>query len=1044
MTLIRKTPFKETKTILNNLPRRKSTSTKNQAMQAISTYEIGSSLAAFSPVQSIRGQLATISHHQQSSILKLINLVQDEYTSSSVLSEATIKGTKVTALSWGKTSNLAAGNIACTLVGLQVDLINPKKELSQVTSLQKTSQKVLNVDFSPAGKNTSLLAFGTSNNELHIADLKTLKAVNTFSLNSAEKTVPGKHLQNTDVVWNSQVVHIVGAASSSGLISVWDLREKKPWCRFSPVTGSSVSSIQWNPQQGLHLLTAVHDSLKPKIYLWDLRKQAKGPMVAFSGHSKPVEKLAWCKHDPLLFASAGNDNEFLIWDIHSNQIIENVGQEIVAKPHSNSIVTEDDPFEFTGNEAGDIFNQTAQSETDQGSQETQANKPKVLFSSAWRGVLLFLDESGEAKTYSYGQLCARRADEVKVPRWKNLYSGAHFSFGDKISSMEILSKAGKVLQRKIKISSHLDSDSVINKCVAIDEGATVFYSETKDEEAIQEVLSSQENRSVPWEILPLISQSLNHGDVNDVLTKMGFNRALVQQAYRSFVEEGSTEHVGELDKMIKFALLCKDIEAASDLLLKREDFASAMALSSVEEDETFGEVLNAYFGSSKFWSKTYSLPLLLAANGDPGADFVNHLTHFTFPELVQVFFEYSESDEEFSTWISHLLQANFKIKPENLIMTCLIGKKFSAAILKVFAQCQANSVREKVFLVYTFVSFLKLMLTEETKIPLLQDPVYQGILYAVTSMLCSSGQVEYAASYLSEVLSIEPLQDVLKVLVDRLVFSSSAEFPSIVDYLPNGGSVLSKQIVQPLNVYEEENFLESKEDMAEEVPSQLPTEDINEPTSWGEGFQTTSQPAHLSPQRSSPRIPVNDGFGTTAGNHAAGRKYGNHTKPIPNTFVPAAAAPAFQQEQVRFNGNASSGADVHKVVPPHPPGTLSQTLNQPKPRPLNEEEKSVLEVFRSLTEALRSMEGLTSSQSRCIKLGDEAIIKLEGSIGSGKVPAPVLSDLLRLSDALSNYDFEVVKQIRLSMTRNFWGSQKLWLKDLAQLLNLAQHAYAET
>ena len=71
----------------------------------------------------------------------------------------------------------------------------------------------------------------------------------------------------TSLAWNTQVAHILAAADNSGLVTVWDLKSKKPWCELR-ADGVAVSDLAWNPTQGLHLLTASVDDRNPLIKLW--------------------------------------------------------------------------------------------------------------------------------------------------------------------------------------------------------------------------------------------------------------------------------------------------------------------------------------------------------------------------------------------------------------------------------------------------------------------------------------------------------------------------------------------------------------------------------------------------------------------------------------------------------------------------------------------------------------------------------------------------------------------------------------------------------
>jgi protein transport protein SEC31 len=102
----------------------------------------------------------------------------------------------------------------------------------------------------------------------------------------------------TQIAWNTQVEHIVACAQADGLVTVWDLKQMKPWCQLrSP---ERVSDIQWNPTQGLHLVTASSDDRNPIIKLWDLRASTSMPLATLQGHAQGILSLDWCPHDDTL------------------------------------------------------------------------------------------------------------------------------------------------------------------------------------------------------------------------------------------------------------------------------------------------------------------------------------------------------------------------------------------------------------------------------------------------------------------------------------------------------------------------------------------------------------------------------------------------------------------------------------------------------------------------------------------------------------------------------------------------------------------------
>ena len=123
--------------------------------------------------------------------------------------------------------------------------------------------------------------------------------------NAPVTTLPGQLSPGADITgvsWNTQVAHIVASSASDGLVSVWDLKAKKPWRQFR-ADGMAVASMAWNPSQRFHLVTASIDDRNPILNLWDLRASTSVPLATLSGHTQGILGLSWCPHDDTLLLS---------------------------------------------------------------------------------------------------------------------------------------------------------------------------------------------------------------------------------------------------------------------------------------------------------------------------------------------------------------------------------------------------------------------------------------------------------------------------------------------------------------------------------------------------------------------------------------------------------------------------------------------------------------------------------------------------------------------------------------------------------------------
>lgn len=168
---------------------------------------------------------------------------------------------------------------------------------SLITSFQEhASGPVKALKFNPL--NPTQLATGGSDGRVLIVDLEEPDNIYMPCEGSQQ------HAQITALAWNTQVSHIVASAAADGTVAVWDLKSKKAWCELRCETpGQAVADVEWNPTQGLHLVTASADDRNPVIKLWDLRSSTSMPLATLSGHTKGILGLAWCPHDEHLLLS---------------------------------------------------------------------------------------------------------------------------------------------------------------------------------------------------------------------------------------------------------------------------------------------------------------------------------------------------------------------------------------------------------------------------------------------------------------------------------------------------------------------------------------------------------------------------------------------------------------------------------------------------------------------------------------------------------------------------------------------------------------------
>ncbi len=90
-------------------------------------------------------------------------------------------------------------------------------------------------------------------------------------------------------------------------------------CELRDPAGGLVSDVAWNPDQGLHLVTASGDDKNPVIKLWDLRSSTSLPLATLQGHKEGILSVSWCPTDASLLLSCAKDNRTILWDLFNLQ-----------------------------------------------------------------------------------------------------------------------------------------------------------------------------------------------------------------------------------------------------------------------------------------------------------------------------------------------------------------------------------------------------------------------------------------------------------------------------------------------------------------------------------------------------------------------------------------------------------------------------------------------------------------------------------------------------------------------------------------------------
>ncbi|KAI9314479.1 WD40-repeat-containing domain protein [Dichotomocladium elegans] len=123
---------------------------------------------------------------------------------------------------------------------------------------------------------------------------------------------------------------IIATKSRTGEVYIFDRKQYGPiprvFERFNPTLRLSGHDkegygLAWNPQKSksTHLISGSFDA---RLCHWDIGANAKEnkeiePIRVYTGHTAPVEDVAWHPTADSIFASVGDDSKLMVWDVRS-------------------------------------------------------------------------------------------------------------------------------------------------------------------------------------------------------------------------------------------------------------------------------------------------------------------------------------------------------------------------------------------------------------------------------------------------------------------------------------------------------------------------------------------------------------------------------------------------------------------------------------------------------------------------------------------------------------------------------------------------------
>jgi protein transport protein SEC31 len=314
------------------------------------------------------------------------------------------------------TAEFPSGLIAGGMVDGSIHVWDTGKLLTDdpeplIASVEQHQGAIHGLQFNPHKESSHLLASGGSDCEVYVMSLERPEQPNVFV--PAPPPNNAKHTADiTKVAWNTQVVHILASAAQNGSTYIWDLRQKKAWCELRDPMGGCVADVAWNPDQGLHLVTASGDDRNPVLKLWDLRSSTSLPLATLQGHTEGILSVSWCPNDPSLLLSCGKDNKTMLWDLFHLQPVYDL-------PTSQQSPTTD------ATDGNGIFGGLASS--------AGQRRYHVAWSPCLPAVASACSFDRRVQFYSMHGAKSRLG---RAPKWLRKPCGAAFGFGGKLVSFD--------------------------------------------------------------------------------------------------------------------------------------------------------------------------------------------------------------------------------------------------------------------------------------------------------------------------------------------------------------------------------------------------------------------------------------------------------------------------------------------------------------------------------------------------------------------------------------------------------------------------------
>ncbi|KAJ1425674.1 hypothetical protein B484DRAFT_451002 [Ochromonadaceae sp. CCMP2298] len=389
-----------------------------------------------------------------------------------------------------------------------------------LASVEQHAGAVSALHFNPHRESSHLLASGGSDAEVFVTSLEAPDQPSVFvpapPPNNAHHTA-----DITKVAWNSQVAHILASAAQNGSCYIWDLRQKKAWCELRDPSGGCVADIAWNPDQGLHFVTASGDDKNPVLKLWDLRSSTSLPLATLSGHKEGLLSVSWCPNDASLLLSCAKDNSTILWDLFTLQPVYELPSMELGSPSASE---------------SNMFGGGLASSAGQRRYHVSWSPclPAVVAASSFDRRVQFFSMTGAKSRIG------------RAPKWLRRPVGATFGFGGKLVTFDSKGQPAPAPGKKASYAPQVKIHQVVEDGALV-QASDLFHSlvaqgEYKQFCDIKAGEASAGERQV-WSLMNVICFGSNARE--ELLSHLGFDSAAISATAQQYVSELSSSREQE-------------------------------------------------------------------------------------------------------------------------------------------------------------------------------------------------------------------------------------------------------------------------------------------------------------------------------------------------------------------------------------------------------------------------------------------------------------------------------------------------------------------